>query len=60
MDSLNALEVQNTRHIGSMCTNLCDKITYYKTLTSDTNITDVMEKICSDLAKLKSELSSML
>ena len=60
MDSLNSIEVQNIRHLGSYCTNLCDKITYYKTITSDTKITDVMDKICSDLSKIKSDLSGLL
>ena len=60
MDSLNSIEVQNIRHIGSSCTNLCDKITYYKTLTSDNKITDVLDSICSDLTKVKSDLSGLL
>ena len=60
MDSLNSIEVQNIRHISSSCTNLCDKITYYKTLTSDTKITDVMDKLCSDLSKIKTDLSGLL
>ena len=60
MDSLNSIEVQNIRHIGSSCTNLCDKITYYKTLTQDTQITDVMDKICTNLSKVKTDLSGLL
>lgn len=60
MDSLNAIEVQNIRHASSMSTNLCDKITYYKTLTSDTNITDVLDNICNDLTSLKSDLKQLV
>ncbi len=60
MDSLNQIEIQNIRHICGHGTNFCDKITYYKTLTQDTNVTDLLDSLCQELNTLKSKLSSML
>ena len=60
MDSLNQIELQNIRHICGHGTEFCTKINYYKTLTSDTNVTTVFEDICSECTNLKSELSNML
>lgn len=60
MDSLNQIEIQNIRHICGHSTNFCDKITYYKTLTQDTNVTDLLDSLCQELNTLKSKLSSML
>lgn len=60
MDSLNQIEIQNIRHICGHSTNFCDKITYYKTLTQDTNVTDLLDSLCQELNSLKSKLSSML
>ena len=41
MDSLNQIEIQNIRHIIGSLSNICLKIDYYKTLTNDTQITDL-------------------
>lgn len=60
MDSLNQIEIQNIRHICGHGTNFCDKITYYKTLTQDTNVTELLDSLCQELNTLKSKLSSML
>lgn len=60
MDNLNQIEIQNIRHICGHGTNFCDKITYYKTLTQDTNVTDLLDSLCQELNSLKSKLSSML
>lgn len=59
MNSLNQIEIQNIRHICGACTNICDKITYYKTLTQDTNVTDIFDEICEESTNLKSELSGL-
>lgn len=60
MNSLNQIEIQNIRHICGACTNICDKISYYKTLTQDTNVTDIFDEICTEGTNLKSELSALL
>lgn len=60
MDSLNQIELQNIRHICGHSTNFCDKIAYYKTLTQDTNVTDVLDQVCTECTNLKTELSNML
>lgn len=60
MDSLNQIEIQNIRHICGHATNFCDKINYFKTLTQDQNITEVLDSICTTCTTLKNELSNML
>lgn len=60
MDSLNQIEIQNIRHICGHSTNFCDKITYFKTLTQDQNITEVLDSLCTACTTLKSELTNML
>lgn len=60
MNSLNQIEIQNIRHICGHSTEFCSKINYYKTLTSDTNVTTVFDDICNECTNLKSELSNML
>lgn len=60
MDSLNQIELQNIRHICGHSTNFCSKINYYKTLTNDTNATQVLDEICTEITNLKQNLSSML
>ena len=60
MDSLNQIEIQNIRHICGHATEFCSKINYYKTLTSDSNVTTVLDDICNECTNLKSELSNML
>ncbi len=60
MDSLNQIELQNIRHICGHSTNFNDKITYYKTLTQDQNITEVLDTLYDELNTLKTELSGML
>ena len=60
MNSLNQIEIQNIRHICGHATEFCSKINYYKTLTSDSNVTIVLDDICNECTNLKSELSNML
>ncbi|MEG0872631.1 MAG: hypothetical protein RSE00_01220 [Clostridia bacterium] len=60
MDNLNQIELQNIRHICGHGTNICDKITYYKTLTQDKVITDALDRLCTEFTSLKSELCTML
>ncbi len=60
MNNLNQIEIQNIRHICGHSTEFCSKINYYKTLTSDTNVTTVFDDICNECTNLKSELSNML
>ena len=57
---MNQIEIQNIRHICGHSGNFCDKIKYYKTLTSDTKVLNVYDNICSSLDSLKSKLSNML
>lgn len=60
MNSLNQIELQNIRHICGHSTNFCEKINYYKTLTQDVNVTDVLDTICTELTNCKTELSNLL
>lgn len=60
MDSLNQIEIQNIRHICGHSKSFCDKINYFKTLTQDQNITEVLDNLCTTCTNLKSELSNML
>ena len=53
MDSLNQIEIQNIRHICGHATNFCDKINYFKTLTQDQNITEVLDSVCTICTTLK-------
>ena len=60
MDSLNQIEIQNIRHICGHASEICSKINYYKTLTSDTNVTNVFDDLNNECTNLKSELVNML
>jgi len=60
MDSLNQIEIQNIRHIVGCLSNVCSKIDYYKTLTNDTEITDLYTQICTQSDTLKQDLTNML
>jgi len=60
MNSLNQLEVQNIRHLCGMATTACDKITYYKTITSDQAVVADFSKVHDGLCNLKTQLSNML
>ncbi len=60
MENLNQIEIQNIRHICGHAGNFCAKINYYKTLTSDTNITTVLDDITQECSSIKTELSNML
>ncbi|MEG1008356.1 MAG: hypothetical protein RSE41_01640 [Clostridia bacterium] len=60
MDSLNQIEIQNIRHLCGACTMVCDKIAYYKTVVTDTNITDTFVEICTNYTNLKEELVELL
>lgn len=60
MNSLNQLEIQNIRHLCGKATNVCDKITYFKTLTLDQNVVKNMEDVYDCFDNLKTQLSNML
>jgi len=60
MNSLNQLEIQNIRHLAFAATAACDKITYYKTLTSDQSVLKNFDNVCNGFTNLKTELSNML
>lgn len=60
MDTLNQIEIQNIRHLYGHSSNFCEKIAYYKTLTQDTQVTDVLDEICTECTSLKTELSNLL
>ena len=60
MDNLNQIEIQNIRHICGHTASFCDTINYFKTLTQDQNITEVLDSICNTCTTIKSELSNML
>lgn len=60
MDALNQIEIQNIRHIVGAASNFCTKANYYKTLTQDTNITNLYDEICNQATSLKDELTNML
>lgn len=60
MNNLNQIELQNVRHICTHCMSTCEKITYFKTLTQDTNITTELDKYAAECKNLKSTLCNML
>lgn len=60
MNNLNQIEIQNIRHICGHATGFCEKIEYYKTLISDENEIETLNKICNNLTSLKTELSGLL
>ncbi|MEG2310949.1 MAG: hypothetical protein RSB76_03065 [Clostridia bacterium] len=60
MDNLNQLEIQNIRHICGHCTNFCNKITYYKTLTTDSNVSNVLDELVTKCNNLKTQVNNML
>jgi hypothetical protein len=57
---LNQLEIQNVRHLAFAATAACDKITYYKTLTSDQSVISNFENVYEALNTLKTDLSNTL
>jgi len=60
MNNLNQLEIQNIRHLVGGMNSICAKTVYYKTLTSDTNISNEYDNICTASTNLKSKLASLL
>ena len=60
MNNLNQIEIQNIRHICGHSTGFCDKIEYYKTLITNENEIETLNKICNNLTSLKTELSGLL
>ena len=60
MNSLNQIELQNLRHICGHSSNFCEKINYFKTLTQDTKVIEVLDSICTECTNLKTELTGML
>ncbi len=59
MNNLNQLEIQNIRHLAGSLSGICAKITYYKTLTSDTNISDQYDDICAASSSFKNKLTGL-
>ncbi len=60
MDTLNQIELQDTRHICGTATGFCTKIEYYKTLITDQNGIDILNKICKTCSSLKEDLIQKL
>lgn len=60
MDTLNQMEIQDIRHTCGACTGLCSKIEYYKTITNDQNMVEIMTKICTTCTNLKQDLINEL
>lgn len=60
MNNLNQIEIQNIRHICGHSASFCDKLDYFKTLTEDQNIIQVLDDLCTECNNIKTELSGML
>lgn len=60
MNSINQMELQSIRHLNGFASNVCDKITYYKTLTFDQNVVKNMEDVYNELSQFKTQLSNVL
>lgn len=60
MNNLNQIEIQNIRHICGHSASFCDKLDYFKTLTEDQNIIQVLDDLCTECKNIKTELSGML
>lgn len=60
MDSLNQIEIQNIRHICGAIATCKDKLDYYKTITNDSNITNIFDEIYSNSTTLKNDLCGLL
>ena len=60
MDSLNQIEIQNIRHICGHSSNFCEKINYFKTLTNDQNVINVLDSLNTECTSLKNELINLL
>ncbi len=60
MNTLNQIELQDTRHICGAATGFCTKIEYYKTLVNDENGTNILSKLCTTCTSLKQDLIAKL
>ena len=60
MDTLNQMELQDIRHACGASSSLCDKIEYFKTIVTDQNALDILNKICTSCSNLKQDLISHL
>ena len=60
MATLNQMELQNIRHLCGAGAAICKKIEYFKTVTTDTNATEILTNICGACGNLKQELTQML
>jgi hypothetical protein len=60
MDTLNQIELQDTRHICGAATGFCTKIEYYKTLVTDETATNILTKLCTTCTSLKQDLIAKL
>lgn len=60
MDTLNQMELQDIRHACGASSSLCKKIEYFKTIVTDQNALDILNKICNSCDNLKQDLISKL
>lgn len=60
MDTLNQMELQDIRHACGASSSLCTKIGYFKTIVTDQNALDILNKICTTCDSLKQDLISNL
>lgn len=60
MDTLNQMELQDIRHTCGACSSLCKKLEYYKTVITDQNALDILNKICTSCDDLKQDLINSL
>jgi len=60
MDTLNQIELQDIRHLCGASTGFCTKIEYYKTLITDKNALQILNKICNTCTNLKEDLCNKL
>ena len=60
MDTLNQQELQDIRHTCGASSSLCKKLNYFKTVVTDQNALDILNKICTSCDNLKQDLISKL
>lgn len=60
MDTLNQMELQDIRHTCGACSGLCKKLNFYKTIITDQNALDILNKICTSCDNLKQDLIASL
>lgn len=60
MDTLNQMELQDIRHTCGASSSFCDKLEYFKTIVTDQNALDIMNKLCTSCDNFKQDLISKL